>query len=280
MIHRRRASTCAVSADLRRRIARLCPDWDAAAISGFVFQEGGYSNANYRFEYAGERYVLRAATATRGFVDREQERRIYASGSPALPEMVAFDTGSGDMICRWVPGALLADLAPDAATLADYLAKLHHNLPHLERIYDPVAQARAHLEAAAAPAWLETLAARTRWAPPRLEPCHNDLNPWNVIRTPEQRWVTLDWEWAGHNDPVFDLVNLHQGTRLADTALPEMAARYAGEDVAEARLEACITALWLRETTWALAEVAGGNDRPEIREQAETGMERLRARGS
>lgn len=261
---------------LRQHVAKLQPDWEPSRISSFIYMEGGYSNANYRFEYGGERYVLRTPSVPRPFVDRHLEQRLYDAGSAALmPEIVAFDPDTGHMISRWVAGALLADLAPDPLVLVDYLRELHEAMPDVPRAYDPVAQAQAHLERAEAPDWLASLAASLDWQPETTVPCHNDLNPWNIIHTPEGRWVTLDWEWAGRNDPLFDLVTLHQGASLADEALPGLAGRYLGEVPSHERLQACLVAFWLRETSWAMAEIAAGNDRPEIVEQRQVGLERL-----
>jgi thiamine kinase-like enzyme len=282
-----RQSVKVLSEELRRRIAALRPDWDPGAVSGFLYLEGGYSNDNYRFEYGGERYVLRAPQRPRPFVDRRLERSIHdprsgvrndarsSAHGAARPEIVAFDAETGHMISRWVPGTLLADASPSPAALADYLRRLHAGMPTLTRVYDPLAQARAHLERAEAPRWLHELASELRWRPGTVAPCHNDLNPWNVIRTPDHQWVTLDWEWAGRNDPLFDLVTLHQGAGFGEAELGLMAERYAGGAVPEARLTACLIAFWLRETTWALAELAAGSDRPEIDEQRRLGLSRL-----
>ena len=262
--------------NLADHIIRLRPDWVAEELSGFLYLEGGYSNDNYLFTYRGDRYVLRAPFRRRGYVDRSVERDIFHHLGPGVaPETVAFDAASGFMISRWVAGVLLADsdVTPDALT--GYLAALHARLPTLKRRYDPLAQAREHLEGAAAPGWLERAAAELTWSPPVLAPCHNDLNPWNVIRT-DDGWITLDWEWAGLNDPLFDLVNLHQGANLADENLAWMARSYLGAQAEEERLRLCLVGLWMREATWALAEVASGNDRPEIVAQRDQGLSRLR----
>lgn len=275
------------------RVRRLMPDWDASGVSSFIYLEGGYSNDNYRFEYHGERYVLRAPR--RPDADRELERSIYApaggpeghrGGQPGaytarrqrnMPEVVAFDGATGDMISRWVSGRLLADLHLDGEQLVEYLLCLHADMPHTERRYDPVARARANLQHADPPRWIEALAANLTWAPETVSVCHNDLNPWNIIRSPGGDWVTLDWETVGQNDPLFDLVNIHQGADLDQTLLPALAERYFGHAVAPARLHACLTAFWLRETTWAMAETAAGNDRPEIVAQQRLGTARLQA---
>ena len=261
--------------ELRCRIAKLRPGWDPEGLSGFLFLEGGYSNDNYLFTYLGERYVLRRPYRRREFVDRGLEARLYRDLAPGTgPDVLALDTESGCMISRWVAGALLADVDADPDRLTAYLRDLHGGLPPLERDYDPLAQARSNLERCSAPVALERAASK-RWEPEDSAPCHNDLNPWNVICASSGRWITLDWEWAGRNDPLFDLVTLHQGAALAPEALPAMAERYLDAPPSAERLERCIEALWLRETTWALAELAAGNDRPEIHQQRRIGMERL-----
>lgn len=265
-----------VSAELLQRVIALRPDWDAADLSGFIYLEGGYSNHNYRFTYAGERYVLRAPFRSRFGVDRHLERRVYEHASAHVtPELLALDPVSGDMISRWVPGTLLADSTVSLGALAGYLADLHGRLPAVERDYHPVAHARAHLAEADAPAWVHRLAADMAWRPEQTATCHNDLNPWNVIRTSERHWVTLDWEWVGRNDPLFDLVTLHQGAALDESALHDMARRYLGTVPPRERLQRCLTAFWLRETTWAMAELSAGNDRPEVVAQRTLGLERL-----
>jgi aminoglycoside phosphotransferase (APT) family kinase protein len=257
-------------------VCRLRPDWNAASLSRFIYLEGGYSNRNFRFDYDGKQYVLRVPRVVRAAADRELERQIYAGGRPrSMAEVVAFDAATGHLISRWVAGRLLADLNVPGDELVDYLVRLHADMPPVERDYDPVAEARRHLESVSAPVWVEALAARLCWTPEARAVCHNDLNPWNVIRTPAGEWVTLDWEWAGRNDPLFDLVNLHEGAGLDQGALPRLAERYVGAPVRPARLHDCLTAFWLRETVWAMAEVASGNDRPEIREQQRLGLGKL-----
>lgn len=270
-----------LSDQLRRQITTLRPDWNSAEVSGFIYLEGGYSNDNYRFEYQGQRFVLRSPSRPRPFIDRHLEQRLYSDGARAdVPELVAFDATTGHMITRWVPGAILADRHPRGSELVDYLQRLHSRIAPVERVYDPLAQARAHLEAATAPAWMEKLAARLRWEPEQLVTCHNDLNPWNVICSPDGRWITLDWEWVGRNDPLFDLTALHQGASLPDRELEPLSEQFLGGAPPSARLERCMTVFWLRETSWALAEVAAGNGRPEVVEQSRLGLDRLRRSGA
>lgn len=244
-------------------VARLRPDWPPAA--GFTYLPGGYSNDNYRFSSGGADYVLRVPRQRRPYVDRREERAFYGLTLDLPgPELVAYDVDSGAMITGWVAGELLADAPPPSPALVPYLQQLHGALRGSTRRYDPVALARRYLARGSADAALRALAVELRWQPPVLAVCHNDLNPWNVIRAPAGHWVTLDWELLGLNDPLFDLVTLHQGFERPTDELPALAAAYGGEGATAGRVRACLTGFWLREYAWAWAEWQQGNRRPEI----------------
>ncbi|MGA1371521.1 MAG: phosphotransferase [Pseudomonadales bacterium] len=274
-------------------ICDLMPNWAPLEIGGFQYLEGGYNNQNYRFRYKGRQFVLRVPTADCGFTHRRLEvefyRQSFALGAPLTPTVCGYCEVSGRMITEWVSGHLLADLSVDCEHLALMLRQLHAALERLPvqtepapvRRYDPVKYARDALANTAAPGWLKALAEAMTWDPPRWMLCHNDLNPWNLIRDSENRWVTLDWEWLAANDPMFDLVALHQGAGLAGApssnigSLREFAESYADEPVSEARLRACRSAYWLRETAWAAAALARGESRAEIKVQYQLGLEWL-----
>ena len=66
----------------------------------------------------------------------------------------------------------------------------------------------------------------------------------------EHGWVTLDWEFVGNNDPLFDLVALHQGLELPIESLTSLAHELTGE-LDSARLRSAFRAFWLREGGWA-----------------------------
>ena len=275
---------------LTNALKELIPRWfedeksttGSQSISEIEYLSGGYSNENYRLTYAGQRYVLRLPERDRPFVDRGHEHAFYEHESGVrIPELIAYDEDTGVMLTRYVSGRLVCDVDLTAeafqGNLISYLRELHEALPESDRRYDPVLLSREFLSDDA-PDWIQQLADRLKWHPKVCTPCHNDLNPWNIIVQPgEAAWITLDWEWFGDNDPLFDLVTLHQGLELSNDSLASMAEEYLQGTCDPGRLEGCLQAFWLREYAWAHAELTNGNERPEIRTQLDTSESRLRA---
>ena len=257
-------------------LSRLMPDWQLPEGLEFDYLPGGYANANYRFSLDGNSYVLRTPSASQTHVDWQQERAFYlANHAVATAKLVALDVDNGAMVTEWVSGSLLVDDPPDNDELAAYLAGLHGNLPQIGRNYDPIALSAEYLTVGQPDPHARRLVNSLNWPPGPVVTCHNDLNPWNVIRA-KDGWVTLDWEFLGLNDPLFDLVVLHQGLQMADTELLTLSERYLADRVSQERLNGCLAAFWLREYSWAYAQLALGNRREEIEDQLDIAGEKLR----
>lgn len=262
-----------IEADFTRALGELMPDWDIKAVSDVEYLPGGYSNRNYAFTYADRRYVLRIPQGRQPFVDRTHEAAWYARLPPGVaPSPLALDTVSGVMLTPWVNGQLLVDAWPQltAADLITYLLNLHAVIPEDHRAYDLqslMASYQSDGQEIEAPAWQSHY----------LITCHNDLNPWNVLVT-NDGWITLDWEFVGLNDPLFDLVSLHQGLQLPADELMAFASLYADKAELEMRLPKAERAFWLREYGWADYQISIGNAREEIRQQkdmAQAALSRL-----
>jgi len=267
---------------LRQRVLALMPAWRNREVGDFEFLAGGYANHNFRFRCDDESYVLRQPLADQSCFDRELEAAFYQQlnipAGIATAPLIAFDSSTGEMISRWLEGALLIDVQPSPSELVNFVRQLHMDMPDGGRSYDPVALSREFLSHGTPDPDVARLAAQLRWNPAAQAPCHNDLNPWNVIVNPQAGWVTLDWEWFGNNDPIFDLVTLHQGLEYDDALLPSLAQALTSSEQIDKRVTDCLTAFWLREYAWAHAELTKGNDRAEIRLQRNTAAAHLRTR--
>lgn len=254
-------------------LSALMPAWDPNKVSDLAYLSGGYSNVNYALDYEDKRFVLRVPQVIQPFVDREHELRWYQQLPADIGvKPLALDANTGAMLTPWVAGELLADVRPgfSLSTLASYLRNLHHSLPNADRVYD--------LEQISAAYWSDGAPPTSPRNPPSsiLINCHNDLNPWNVIVTGDS-WITLDWEFVGQNDPLFDLVALHHGLELPGEELVTFATLYLEHAPVnlDERLYDVQVAYWVRELGWAHFQISKGNDRDEICTQLENASRAL-----
>lgn len=281
--------------DLGQVLHRLVPAWDAARIEVISTLPGGYSHRNCRIAYSGESFVIRLPAEANGLDDARFEDRWLRAMPPGLgAEIVAFDPDSGALLSRWIDAPLLVDTTASPDALVDYLVDLHRRMPWLERAYDLSARVDRWLGGTRHPEAVRKARQKLEQPGAVLRPCHNDLNPWNILCDP-LGWRTLDWEWVGLNDPLFDLVTLGLGAGISPADLPGMTARYldrqarsfqegrnqpAGQMKQEGqdgpmRLEQAILGFWLREYAWAFDALREGNTRDEVHAQRHHALARL-----
>jgi thiamine kinase-like enzyme len=192
------------------------------------------------------------------------------------------------MLTRRVAGPLLVEAKPDRAAVAQYLARLHLRIPPLGRRYDLVQTIGRDLRVAAQrgelpPPWFAKEHESLTRAALQVRPCHNDLNPWNVIASAADpaRWCTLDWEIAGDNDPLFDLICLAEGLGWSldetDALIDEYLELIESPRAPTTQQRRTIRkGYFLREYAWALAQLAAGNRRVEIEAQLQRSAEALK----
>jgi aminoglycoside phosphotransferase (APT) family kinase protein len=262
--------------DVTAVLARLVPRWDTGAIEITGRLPGGLSNVNVALRYGGRAFVLRICRPRiPGAIDRVLEYALLTDAlSTVTAPLVAFALPEGHLLTRRVPGPLLADTTPSPDALARFVFGLHARLRRFGRPHPLVAHIRTWFDVAesagapADPAWRRALADLPPLA--ATAPCHNDLNPWNVVaRTDSPRhWCTLDWEWCGDHDPLFDVVALCEGLELPRDALREVAERYARmralDSYDAARLDVVRRWFHLREVAWASAMQARVGTMPEF----------------
>ena len=259
---------------------RLMPAWRGRSAVRIEYLPGGYTNRNYRIDIDGASYALRIVDG--GGPPRPGESRYLAVCR--APDVVGYDAETGHMLTRWIEGRSLADAPPTVAEAGRYLADLHAEIPAGVRCYDYRSEiedlfARSANADRGVAARFEALA----WSAAESRGCHNDLNPWNVIRVApdagaDHAFRTLDWESAGDNDRLFDLVGLGLGLEWSIDQMAACSVAYNMTPIGNGspmqvtldRLRQTVCAYRIREYAWAVAQIAAGNDRLEIREQAAT----------
>ena len=227
------------------------------------YLSGGYSNRNYKLTSRKETMVLRVS---RTVAPRPSSERAYLALEVA-PEVLAYDSSTGHMLTRWVEGALLVQKPFSARKAAEYLNDLHRTIPTGLAVHEPMQRSKEQFQRSGVTNHLLEHLLTSAWRPRQLCGCHNDLNPYNIVCR-RDGFVTLDWEFAGDNDPVFDAVNLCYGLQFSDTEFRDCVTGIENVDVDEAFLLETRLLFQIREHSWALDQIANGNDRPEIRQQA------------
>ncbi|MXY55783.1 MAG: phosphotransferase [Gammaproteobacteria bacterium] len=255
------------------------PAWGAHEIQRIEYLPGGYTNRNYRVEVQDHAYVLRIVEGTK---PRPCERDYLALD--VAPDVVAYDVRHGHLLTLWISGQVLADSPPSPGEAGEYLAALHARIPLGINRYDFHREVTTMFRRAReVDPRVQACFEATAWRPATWRGCHNDLNPWNIIRVEggkeQARFRTLDWESAGDNDPIFDLVGLCVGLGwgIEHARACHDAYRRGGSGLGatEVRLRDTFRAFLIREYAWAVAQLAIGNDRDEIRAQVETSRDAL-----
>ncbi|MBQ4050129.1 MAG: phosphotransferase [Oscillospiraceae bacterium] len=190
---------------------------------------GGLTNLNYYVEAAGERYILRLpGRMTESMISRENEKHNaeLASSAGFNSELVFCNAETGVKLSRYIDGAetlgpLTVRLDGNMKKTADILSRLHRSALPQQNRFDPFREAEKYESLLDDPSGrmykgydamrlkVNTLL-RARLDELGYEqcPCHNDLVAANLVLSRAGRLYLIDWEYAGLNDPMFDVAAL------------------------------------------------------------------------
>lgn len=208
--------------------------------------DGGLSNTSWLLDADGRRAVLKIDAGPRGGLvntrDREADVQSKAAGQGIAGRVL--EVGKNYYLTEYVEGRVwtAADLKSGAGLgeLAAALRRLHA-LPLTGRQFDAVAAAESYratlCRADLTEADRRVAEIRELSRPGKRVCCHNDLVAGNIVSSDGVRF--LDWEYAGDNDPLFDLATIVTHHDLsADKALCLLNAYFDGEGIAlQAELE-------------------------------------------
>ncbi len=273
-------------------LLRRVPEWGPEQDLLVEPLPGGWTNDNYRVIAGAGAFVLRVngAHADALGIDREAERDAAraAERRGVGAEIVCFLEPEGHLVTRLIRGRGFPwDAAPaleDALRMLDVLREVHA-FPATKRVFSPFGVVRRYLERTRSaggplPDDAPDLLARVRSLEQRGSEgqrcfCHNDAGLGNFIAGEDGRMRLIDWEYAGMNDPLFDLATLivgHLHGARSEAALVDAYVAQGGE-VDPVRLDAMKFMYELREASWSLLHytLVGGSSplAPEFREAAD-----------
>ena len=223
-----------------------------------TFLDGGLTNVNVRVKTIDLDVVVRISNeeSTMLAINREAEylNSRAAAASGASPRVVEFVPEHHLLVVDYIDGTTLTptNLA-DAATLsraAESVRRLHQG-PRFVSEFDMFDVQRTYLKTVQERGY--RLPDRYLEFMPQVErieqalsavhvptvPCNNDLLAANFIDDGDQIWI-IDFEYAGNNDPCFELGNIWSESTLDAPLLDHLVTAYYGRErpsrVARARL--------------------------------------------
>jgi thiamine kinase-like enzyme len=257
---------------------------------------GGLTNMVYRL---GD-YCLRVpGDGTEEYIDRKNEAVAAAEAAAAgvSPEVLHVEPATGIMVTRFIDGAVtmtpeaFAARAGASVRAGEALSRLHGSgavFPFRFELFAMIDEYLAILSTkdVTLPEGYhqvvdEAEAVRTALSahPVPLAPCHCDPLCENFLDTGKRMWI-VDWEYAGMNDPMWDLGDLSVEAGLTPQQDSEMLAAYFGAEASvfdHGRMviyKAMCDLLW---TLWGLIQLANDNPAEDFRAYADGRFARCKA---
>ena len=285
--------------EVRKALARV-PRFGGAVPSGAGIERlAGLTNRNYKITVGDERFVLRIpGEGTSEYINRQHEAvaaRVAAEAG-VNAEVLFFDANDGLMLTRFVDGAAtmngerFKDLGAVAraatafrrmhacgksfATAFDLFQKMDDYLDYLRKKDARIPEGYADVQKEA-----EAVRAALNAQPAALRPCHCDPLAENFLDTGERIFI-IDWEYAGNNDPMWDLGDISVEAGFGpeqDTALVD--AYFGGRPPAAqvgrmVMYKAMCDLLW---TLWGVIQVVNENPVDDFWAYAVNRFERCKA---
>jgi thiamine kinase-like enzyme len=242
---------------------------------------GGLTNRNFRIDSPIGRYVLRIPGAgTSEYINRKNEAHAarVAAKAGVNAEVLHFAEDSGVMLCRFIDGAatLNVERFKDLGSVrrsAQALKRVHDcgtaflNRFELFQMIDEYLDVLTKKNAPLPPGYYDVKreAEAVRQAlnsrPLPIKPCHCDPLAENFLDTGVRVYV-IDWEYAGNNDPMWDLGDVSVEAAFGpeqDEALLEAYFGGKAPDVARGRMvlyKAMCDLLW---TLWGIIQHVNQN---------------------
>jgi thiamine kinase-like enzyme len=220
---------------------------------------GGLTNRNYRVRTAGgAQFVARFSGAKSSLlaIDREAEYRNsqLAAEAGVGPRVVEYAPRDGVLVVEWINGRTFSDADLDDPRQLERVAQICRQLHAGTRFvsdFDMFDIQRRYLAIVRESGFrlpedyltfvpaVRRIEAALRASSAGTVPCHNDLLAANIMDDGARLWL-IDYEYAGNNDPCFELGNIWSEAALPPDRLVHLVDAYFGRvapvETARARL--------------------------------------------
>ena len=266
-----------MQADLRdvETMVRSVPAWRKGALQLRPLASD-IATRNFVVGVGGSEYVVRMPRSKTPLLGVTKANRVKASSRAAEigvgPPVFGVLPATGTLITGYLGGRHLEDgpFIERLPEVVDVLRRFHESgrLPESFPVHRVVEwHARdAAAQGVIAPSSYERLHQVSRriehvlaGSPVELVPCHNDLTMGNVLFTDGRAWL-LDFEFAGMNDPFFDLGSLSVNAELPVPVDEKMLELYFGAATSSAiaRLQLMKIMCLFRQGMWGVVQQALG----------------------
>lgn len=222
----------------------VVPGWDPS-ICTVERLTGGLTNDTYLVNTGNSEAVLRVTRYIDDPLTPDRNNELTALSNAAAaglaPAVIFSDPEQGILVTEYLiyPPWTRADLEEhgNLERLANLLREVHQ-LPGTESPADMVAAARRYASFLAQSEESEDIIAQCLQIVLDTEPksqkvcCHNDIVAANIINSPFL--MLIDWEYAGNNDPYFDLASLIGYHDLDKKMIDILLTAYVGNSTGEA----------------------------------------------
>lgn len=262
---------------------------------GDIVRLGGLTNLVFE---VGEHCLRIPGKGTEEYIDRANEAVAARDAARAgvSPEVLHFDEQTGVMVTRFIAG--IQTMSPEQfkqrpgspARAGRAFRQLHDSDAKFPFRFELFAMIDDYLEIlstkdVALPAGYhqvvreaEVVRAALAAHPVPLTACHCDPLCENFLDTGDRMWI-VDWEYAGMNDPMWDLGDLSVEGKFDAAQDEEMIRAYFGGEPTPAErgriviYKAMCDLLW---TLWGLIQLANGNPVDDFRAYADARFARCK----
>jgi len=255
---------------------------------------GGQTNQNYRVDVDGVSYMLRVPGANTEQLGINRDYELAASKAAAAigvgPRVFTTIQPEGVMITEFIVGRHPSPEEFRQPEMIQRIAKVIQRIHAMGtipgsfsvfRVVDDYTTIALECETPFPEnfPWLLECKREIEIAmannPLKQLPCHNDLLFTNFLDDGEIR--VLDWEYAGMNDPTFDLANFAVNLGLNDDQMHLLLQAYFGESTTRlfARFQCMRIMSDFRESMWGLVQIGLSKIKIDFHSYAEKHFNRL-----